>query len=682
MPKSKATSASFTNARLHQASFDMWATDQSESKLMPDTFVEDAKPDPDPVLVRSAGILTQALTQKREGDRDANSGGDYYYSTFKPSPYQKAIFDFCLDPAGGDGMVDAVPGSGKSTTLIELAKRLPAGSSILMVAFNRHIAQELEPKLKLAGLHYRNNPRTGQRLVEAKTIHSIGYAALQKFLVSSSGGTGRLPLEESKYEVIIEKYIADLRLPNSVKISEYVYPIAKLLRFSQLTLTDPTDETALLNLALHYGITEVLPFWKTAVVALPLLLEEGRRVAQARNVINYDDMLYLPMALELTPTQTYDWVLVDEYQDINQAQLSFLLKLRAEGGGRFLFVGDYHQSIYGFSAADPAMKEVILARTGATVLPLSVCYRCPGSHVALAAEIYPEIEPAPNALVGRVSHEELDEDDVVSQVQKGDLIICRTTAPLIKMCFDLIKQGKQATVRGRDIGRSMKAVLTPLERSKYFECTAPNLRAYLDEYRDKQLELAKAKKAPPTTLEIIIDKVDAVWAVFEALALEDHAAAAAAAAGKGQGPGPARKTLQPKSVADIKKGIDRIFSDKGSHINLSTVHRAKGDEAKRVYILEPGQMPHPMAKQDWEVIQEWNCRYVALTRAKESLFLVKSSRPNHKSKSGGGATAKTAQNAHATPTCLSTESIGPVEQNIRVVGVSVRKYGYAALAPS
>ncbi len=73
----------------------------------------------------------------------------------------------------------------------------------------------------------------------------------------------------------------------------------------------------------------------------------------------------------------------------------------------------------------------------------------------------------------------------------------------------------------------------------------------------------------------------------------------------------------------MKKLILSLFSDTKAAIWLSTIHRAKGLEANRVFFLNPSQVPHPKAVMDWEKVQEMNCKYVALTRAKQTLFFVK-----------------------------------------------------------
>ena len=69
---------------------------------------------------------------------------------FKPSHYQKAIFDFVANGTG-DGLVDAVPGSGKTTTLVEAARYTNSNGNALFVAFNKHIADELAVKLRKNG---------------------------------------------------------------------------------------------------------------------------------------------------------------------------------------------------------------------------------------------------------------------------------------------------------------------------------------------------------------------------------------------------------------------------------------------------------------------------------------------------------------------------------------------------
>jgi superfamily I DNA/RNA helicase len=58
-------------------------------------------------------------------------------------------------------------------------------------------------------------------------------------------------------------------------------------------------------------------------------------------------------------------------------------------------------------------------------------------------------------------------------------------------------------------------------------------------------------------------------------------------------------------------------------LTLSTVHKSKGREWKRVYILGRSKyMPSPYAKKAWQQIQEVNLEYVAITRAMSELIDV------------------------------------------------------------
>jgi len=54
------------------------------------------------------------------------------------------------------------------------------------------------------------------------------------------------------------------------------------------------------------------------------------------------------------------------------------------------------------------------------------------------------------------------------------------------------------------------------------------------------------------------------------------------------------------------------------------VHKAKGLEWLRVFILDRDRMPSRWARRDWQVQQEENLIYVAYTRAKEELYFLPS----------------------------------------------------------
>ena len=69
-------------------------------------------------------------------------------------------------------------------------------------------------------------------------------------------------------------------------------------------------------------------------------------------------------------------------------------------------------------------------------------------------------------------------------------------------------------------------------------------------------------------------------------------------------------------ISVIEK-IDNIFSkDTKTGICLTTIHKSKGLESERVFILHPELVPSKYAKLSWQLEQEKNLEYVAYTRAK------------------------------------------------------------------
>src|SRR5262249_51141088 len=89
-----------------------------------------------------------------------------------------------------------------------------------------------------------------------------------------------------------------------------------------------------------------------------------------------------------------------------------------------------------------------------------------------------------------------------------------------------------------------------------------------------------------------------------------------------------RLTAVCKSLEDMRSRIESMFRDIEETANatnvvlLSTIHRAKGLERDVVYLIESRLLPHPRATAAWELEQERNMAYVAVTRAKRELVLV------------------------------------------------------------
>ncbi|NJM00643.1 MAG: ATP-dependent helicase, partial [Synechococcaceae cyanobacterium SM2_3_2] len=287
-------------------------------------------------------------------------------------------------------------------------------------------------------------------------------------------------------------------------------------------------------------------------------------------------------------------MLVDEAQDLSRAQLDLVLKLPSDTG-RMVFVGDPQQAIFGFAGSDDQSWTRIQEAIYPTHFPLSITYRCPQSHVRLAKNLVPQIEAKDDAPKGEIHV--IPPQDIKKTTQPGDLILCRFTAPLVGLCLKLvIHHGIPAKVRGRDIGSLLTALVK--EVSTQFP---RSFISDLEEYVGIQTERYE-QEGRDAAIESLNDRANALKACFDVFG-RTHT-----------------------SIPDFCQQIETLFDDEAplsQHVILATIHRAKGDEADRVFLLKSDAMPATfLAEKEWQIQQERNLLYVALTRSKGSLYLV------------------------------------------------------------
>lgn len=302
-------------------------------------------------------------------------------------------------------------------------------------------------------------------------------------------------------------------------------------------------------------------------------------------------MLWLPTVWQLYPPQ-FDWVLVDEVQDLSAAQFSLVMKM-CRTNGRLLLVGDPFQAIYGFAGAAHDSFSKIKEHSSAQEFPLSICYRCPSSVVDLAKGVVPTIESSPTADEGLVK--EISSDAASKSLVSGDFIVCRFTAPLISLCITLIGQKKAAHVLGRDIGKQLTDIIDEVSKIKGF--TYPNFQDFLDKLFESKIRKLLSQKNAQDRITSLEDRFDSIKICYQ--------------------------SFEAQSIWQLKSEINELFRDEGGSITLSTIHKAKGLEYDRVFILKYNELPYVHPKQlPWQTQQEFNLKYVAITRAKKELYLL------------------------------------------------------------
>ena len=475
-----------------------------------------------------------------------------------PSVYQRLVFDWLKHE--GHAIVSACAGSGKTTTIehfIALLKENDPNILVIYAVFNTHVKNSAVEK----GL-------------PAMTTHQLGFAAIRNYV------RGKVEVDEYKVSNIIKGLIRETWDSEKWMIS----PVSQLVSKLKNTLV-PMDNDTLDKLTDRFQI-ETNGSHERIYNLVRLTMEQNNRQL---NKIDFDDQLYLPWKFKM-PVKQYKWLLGDEVQDWNRAQIELVLR-SITSDGRILAVGDRKQSMYGFRGADIYSMDRIQEALGAVEMPLSITYRCPRLHVELVNRIFPEIpfEVWENAKEGEILS--MSNDCMLGEVKDGDLVLCRTNAPLVKPAFALIRRGIKAIIRGRDIGKNLISLIEKFEHRANYK--VDNLIDILEEYRREQVSrlLKQEKTGQAQSLE---DKVRTIYAMCD----------------------------ECNEIYQVKQKINEVFTDIKEGVIFSTVHRAKGDEAENVYILQPQLMPHPMAQQDWEIQQEKNIMYVALTRSKNRLVFV------------------------------------------------------------
>ena len=339
------------------------------------------------------------------------------------SSYQLAIFHN-IEEGRGHTVVRARAGSGKTSTIVEALRHVPAGKSCLLVAFNKSIATELGSRAPQG--------------CEVATLHSYGLRAVQKAF-------GKQRVDGKKVETMARaKYGSD---SESWEIRR---ALVKIVSLAKGTLADTVE--ALDSMADAFGIDLDMTERERAGFLRDCLdvLTDCKRLT---GTVDFDDMIWLPVVHHLKLWQ-YDRVFVDETQDLNACQIELALRA-VKGTGRICAVGDDRQAIYAFRGADSNALGNVVERLSAKVMPLSVTYRCARAIVAEAKTLVSDFEWAPDCAEGEVSGCEWA--DMVKDAGPGDFILSRTNAPLIGLCLGFLREGRRANIQGRDVGASLTA---------------------------------------------------------------------------------------------------------------------------------------------------------------------------------------------------------------------------------
>lgn len=500
------------------------------------------------------------------------------------SEEQEAIWEHLLHGKSHTS-INAGPGVGKTWVSVQACLRLPKTMQILFIAFNKHIAKEAQGKLQASGCYN----------VQASTFHSWGFGILRSHF------SGLKEPAFSKMTDIFEQ-LEPAPVLGKAEWRRKLNLAEKLANYCKDYLVDYQAAdfvTQIEKIADHHGV-DMNGSFQHAVDLIPAALDECKKQAPLR--VDFGDMCWLPTILNLKPKYPCDLLITDESQDFGNNQHEMVFKA-PRYGGRICIVGDKRQSIYGWRSAHTESMDVLTKRLGDSKLgvkefPLTITRRCPKLHVQLAQTLFPNIQALEDAPLGEILT--MTKAKAEQELRVGDMVICRVNKELIHTAYALIQRGIRPMIKGRELGKGLLSLIEKLEEEI---CEAPHpqmemtfLSEALNRYRATEIQklLPLGDKAQGR-LSALEDKCDCLLEFI----------------------------LNSTSIADMRSKISQIFEksdDEGKPdtncVILGTVHRTKGLESPRVFVLAPELIPHPAARKDWEKQQEKNIAWISCTRAK------------------------------------------------------------------
>ena len=489
------------------------------------------------------------------------------------SSEQQAVYNVILE-TDDNAVVIAAAGSGKTFTLSHLAWQIEDRRSdyrMTYVVFNTRNKNEAESKFPAS--------------VDVSTLHSLGCQILK-----SAGRiwTDREP--DFKVWNFIAKMCPDpsLGINNEVEKGKVKKEWArikmkmkKLIDMARIKMLDQTVEDMMVC-AVEEQI-DLPPHW--IAEAYRVLQEMNRQFWGDKTEVypttgihcDFVDMIYLPSRFpeKCKLDKVYDLVMVDEFQDVSPMIYALLDTWLFKKNTRTIVVGDKAQAIYQFAGADIKFFDLMVARADTQVLTLGTCYRCAPEIITEARQYVDYIHPWDGAASGEVVR-----DGDYEIAADGDFILCRKNRPIVSICLDMLGNGKRAVVRGRDIAEKLKELLDDVPEGVDFIQWLDN---WVEAWITKTSEARGWEEARVLKSEIFKDVKDRIGV------LKDMAAR--------------------MPVTAMSAMIDAIFSDSETPnaVILSTIHKSKGLEADRVFVLDIG------------TIKDANLKYVAITRARKYL---------------------------------------------------------------
>jgi superfamily I DNA/RNA helicase len=384
-----------------------------------------------------------------------------------------------------------------------------------------------------------------------------------------------------------------------------------------------------------------------------------------------DDLWYTAINSKKLKWPHYDYVMADEVQDFNECQ-SIMLQRLHDAGAKIIAVGDVNQSIYRFRGSDSTSFNKVathleaLSKNKDINATLSRNFRSRKNII----DFVNKNTKVKNLLQGREYDDGNDGEVTTGKIAEPEMmtglatefksgkmpqtaILSRTNEPLAEAAMGLLGAGVPFVIIGKDIARDLinhvMSIVRMLGYSKDINEKMANtdLNSFvnkMNEYADKENNMYGNKNAKKAYLQELNGRTEALEkcvAQFnkdtDALNVTNNTGAEEldpelkdADPSSGKNVATFVKWLRSKLTGlnpdenekDLELYKKQMASDRPP-VALTTAHRSKGLEWSRVFLMRPELFPHPNSTRPEDLEQEENAKYVAYTRAMDTLHILK-----------------------------------------------------------
>jgi len=533
--------------------------------------------------------------------------------------YKKGLNDVqcrAVEHTTGPAIVLAGPGTGKTHVLTKriahlITKNICPADRILAVTFTRRAAGEMKERLqKLLSTEQANH-------IEITTFHALGLSFLKK------------QHPEKAIDIISDQarfsMICSAMGLNNTQASQFIKQIIEEKIHATVESSDKNIQRYNALLEEHSKLD------MEDLIQKPILLSQKNEA--------FHEMLAV----------AFDYILVDEYQDINNVQYYFL-KLFLQKHSNLFAIGDPNQAIYGFRGASTKLIQKFQDDFPDTKFyQLSMSYRCPGNFLKAATDVLGSQNDITKEILEGLSEDVKITISEHPTDQAEAEQIARTIEKISGgMGFFSMDSGIANSLSDEEFALSDTAILC--RTSRQFDCISEALDKHNIPFR-------MSTEAPLFRKKHFAEALNALLSIYgiktETSSETDFSYKNISfASPRNELHENLRLILQHQKESGKKSNtremeqllhiIERYgnnyeqladdiqlgskFEDlyfRSEHVHLMTMHASKGLEFKAVFIpgIEEQLMPYTFFRDQTDREEEERLLYVAMTRSKKHLHL-------------------------------------------------------------